>query len=64
MIIIMHENSHNVNHDLSNGNIDSNHGEERDEKTIVSDEVFYTLLRQQNLLLINNESTQEDDATT
>ena len=64
MVIIMHENSHDINHDLSDGNIDSYHGEECNGETIVSDEIFYTLLGQQNLLLIDNESTQEDDATT
>jgi len=64
MVIIVHENSHDVDHDLSDCNIDSNHRKECNSETIISDEVFYTLLRQQNLLLIDDESTQEDDATT
>ena len=64
MVIIVHENSHDVDHDLSDGNIDSNHRKECNSETVISDKVFNTLLGQQNLLLIDNEPTQEDDATT
>ena len=64
MVIVVHENSYNIDHDLSDGNVDCDHGEECDGETVVSDEIFHTLLRQENLLLVDDESTQEDDATT
>ena len=64
MVIIVHENSDDVDHNLSDGDIDSNHREEGNGETIVSDEIFHTLLGQQYLLFIDDKSTQEDDATT
>ena len=59
VIVIVHVNGNNVDHDLSNQNIDDNEHDEGEPISIVTNEILNRLFRQQNLLLIDNESIEE-----
>lgn len=59
MIISMHVNRKNINHDLSNDDIDRNQKTKSHTKTIVSLEVFDSLFRKENGLFVNYETIHE-----
>ena len=60
----MHENGHDIDHYLSNKNVDQNKVAECQAETVVSHQVFNGLDTIEYFLLIDDETTQEHDASS
>jgi len=64
MEIRMHENSDDIDHHLSNQNVDDDEDHESDAESIVPNQIFQRLVRIENLLLIQDKTTEEHDASS
>jgi len=60
----MHVNSNNVDHNLTNHDVHDNERTKGQQESIVSHQVFYRFFREEHLLLVYDESIQEDNATS
>ena len=60
----MHENSDDVDHHLSNQNVDDDEDHKSDAESIVPNQIFQRLVRIENLLLIQDKTTEEHDASS
>lgn len=64
MIIRIHIDSNDINHDLSDDNVNNNEQTKCADEAVVSDQVFNWFNWQEDLLLVDDETIQEDDATS
>ena len=64
MVIVMHENSHDVDHYLSDQNVDEDEISESKAESIVSHQILNRFKAVEHLLLIDNKSTQKDDTSS
>ena len=62
MEIRVHENSDDVDHHLSDKDIDHDENDEGQPKGVVSRQIFQGFVRKEDFLFIQDESTQKDDA--
>jgi len=64
VVVIVHQNGHNVDHNLSNDDVGKHHLAESQHETVVLDQVLERLFRQNDLLFVQHEPIKVDNAAS